>query len=42
MAAVQPSQNMQQQAGNPNMMAGNGILPPGMTKEQVQQVYKVG
>jgi len=42
MAAVQPSQNLQQQAGNANMLGGNGVMPPGMTKEQVQQVYKVG
>ncbi|KAK6435430.1 transcriptional regulator, partial [Oleoguttula sp. CCFEE 5521] len=40
MAAVQPAQGMQQQTNNANMMAQQNILPAGMTKEQVQQIYK--
>ena len=42
MAAVQPTQGMQQQAGNASMMGGNSVLPPGMNKEQIQQIFKVG
>ena len=43
MAAVQATPAMQQQQGNnANMSAqANAILPPGMTKEAVQQIYKV-
>lgn len=43
MAAVQANPAMQQQqhqGNNAAMMAAN-ILPPGMTKEAVQQIYKV-
>ena len=44
MAAVQATPAMQQQQGNnANMSAqASAILPPGMTKEAVQQIYKVG
>jgi hypothetical protein len=44
MAAVQatPAMQQQQQGGNASMVAqANNILPPGMTKEQVQAMYKV-
>jgi len=41
MAAVQPTQGMPQQGGNTAMAAQNSILPPGMSKEQVSQLYKV-
>ena len=43
MAAVQATPAMQQQQGNhANMSAqASAILPPGMTKEAVQQIYKV-
>ncbi|KAK4569992.1 transcriptional regulator [Recurvomyces mirabilis] len=44
MAAVQPAQGMPQQQQGTNVNNGaqnaNGILPPGMTKEQVQVLYK--
>ncbi|KAF2720531.1 chromatin remodeling complex SWI/SNF component SWI2 [Polychaeton citri CBS 116435] len=42
MAAVQPAHGMPQQGGNPNNMArmSAGVLPPGMTKEHVQEIYK--
>ena len=41
MAAVQPTQGMPHQGGNPNMAAqGNGILPPGMTREAATQLFK--
>lgn len=42
MASVQPTQGMPQQGqaqGKP--MQGNSILPPGMSKEQVQGLYQV-
>jgi hypothetical protein len=44
MAAVQATPAMQQQQGNNANMAAHAsaILPPGMTKEAVQQIYKVG
>lgn len=45
MAAVQatPAMQQQQQGNNANMSAqASAILPPGMTKEAVQQIYKVG
>ena len=42
MAAVQATPAMQQANGNnANMAAQNSILPPGMTKERVQQIYRV-
>jgi hypothetical protein len=46
MAAVQATpamqQQQQQQGNNANMSAqASAILPPGMTKEAVQQIYKV-
>ncbi|KAK4548522.1 hypothetical protein LTR36_009432 [Oleoguttula mirabilis] len=42
MAAVQPAQGMPAQGNNANMaaQAANSILPPGMTKEAVQQLYR--
>lgn len=40
MAAVQQP-GMQQPANNAAMSAANSILPQGMTKEQVQALYKV-
>ncbi|KAI7687206.1 hypothetical protein KC353_g20298, partial [Hortaea werneckii] len=43
MAAVQPAQQgMPQQQGNNPAMGGQGqsVLPQGMTKEQVQQMYQ--
>jgi hypothetical protein len=46
MAAVQATpamQPQQQQGNNANMSAqASAILPPGMTKEAVQHLYKVG
>ena len=44
MAAVQatPAMQQQQQGNNANMASqASNILPPGMTKEAVQQIYKV-
>lgn len=42
MAAVQATPAMQQQQqGNANTIAMNNVLPQGMTKEDVQQIYKV-
>jgi len=41
MAAVQPNQGMPQQGGSGNAMGQQSVLPPGMTKEHVQQIYKV-
>ena len=43
MAAVQATPAMQQaqQGQNANMSQAAAILPPGMTKEAVQQIYKV-
>jgi ATP-dependent helicase STH1/SNF2 len=44
MAAVQPAQNMAQQqpgaGGNASAQQVNNLLPPGMTKESVQVLYK--
>lgn len=42
MAAVQATPAMQQQQGNNMSAQASAILPPGMTKEAVQQIYKVG
>ena len=39
MAAVQPNQGMPQQGNSGNAMGQ--VLPQGMTKEHVQQLYKV-
>ena len=41
MAAVQPNQGMPQQGNSGNAMGQQSLLPPGMTKEHVQQIYKV-
>jgi hypothetical protein len=41
MAAVQPNQGMPQQGSSANVMGQQSVLPPGMTKEHVQQIYKV-
>jgi ATP-dependent helicase STH1/SNF2 len=43
MAAVQPSQASMQQtgAGQPQGATMNNVLPPGMSKEQLQAMYKV-
>lgn len=41
MAAVQPNQGMPQQGNSGNAMGQQSVLPPGMTKEHVQQIYKV-
>lgn len=41
MAAVQPNQGMPQQGSSGNAMGQQSVLPPGMTKEHVQQIYKV-
>jgi hypothetical protein len=41
MAAVQPNQGMPQQGNSQNAMGQQGLLPPGMTKEHVQQLFKV-
>jgi len=38
---VQPNQGMPQQGNNQNAMGQQGLLPPGMTKEHVQQLFKV-
>ncbi|KAM0719229.1 hypothetical protein Q7P37_005134 [Cladosporium fusiforme] len=40
MAAVQPNQGMPQQGNSGNAMGQQSVLPPGMTKEHVQQIYK--
>jgi hypothetical protein len=40
MAAVQPNQGMPQQGMSQQGSSGN-ILPPGMTKEHVGQLFKV-
>lgn len=44
MAAVQPSQGNMQQSGNNAASAASvqGVLPPGVSKEQLQAMYKVG
>ena len=41
MAAVQPNQGMPQQGNSGNAMGQQSLLPPGMTKEHVQQLFKV-
>lgn len=41
MAAVQPNQGMPQQGNSGNPMGQQSLLPPGMTKEHVQQLFKV-
>lgn len=41
MAAVQPNQGMPQQGNSGNAMGQQSLLPPGMTKENVQQLFKV-
>ena len=41
MAAVQPNQGMPQQCNSGNAMGQQSLLPPGMTKEHVQQLFKV-
>lgn len=42
MAAVQPTQGMQQHGHNNTMAAqASNILPPGMTKDGVTQIYRV-
>lgn len=41
MAAVQPNQGMPQQGSSGHAMGQQSVMPPGMTKEQVQQIYKV-
>lgn len=44
MAAVQASQGNMQQQGNNAASGGTaqGVLPPGLSKEQLQAMYKVG
>jgi hypothetical protein len=41
MATVQPNQGMPQQGNSGHAMGQQGLLPPGMSKEQLQQIYKV-